>query len=106
MTLNSTSLIPVLAVLIMLFLLRRWIYGLSEINAADVPAFLRYIFIEDISDLLHPDADEMHRQNESHKEFKIIQWKRARSRRSSICSQSVCGNKSTYTHSNETIATT
>src|SRR5947209_5360735 len=78
----SNPMSPVLAVLVILavaaILARRWIYGMNEINASDVVPFLRIVCVEDMRDLFHPGADELHRQSHSLQEFRMIQWKRVR----------------------------
>lgn len=70
--------LPLLGIFLLVLLLRRLLYHLSEINASDVLVFLRPVSLDDLSDLLHPDADDLHRQRVPYKEFKQIQWKRAR----------------------------
>ena len=73
---------PVLAALVILavaaIMVRRWIYGMTEVNASDVIAFLRIVSLEDMRDLFHPGADELHRKSHTSREFKMIQWKRVR----------------------------
>lgn len=69
--------LPVFGIFLLLLLLRRLLYGVSEMNASDVLFFLRPVSLDEISELLHPDADELHRQTVPYKEFRKIQWKRA-----------------------------
>ena len=72
----------VLAVLIILavaaIMVHRWVYAMPEVNASDVVPFLRIVSMEDMRDLFHPGADELHRQSRTSREFRMIQWKRVR----------------------------
>ncbi|PYP88532.1 MAG: hypothetical protein DMG65_14890 [Candidatus Angelobacter sp. Gp1-AA117] len=78
----SNPISAVLAVLVILavaaIMAHRWVYGMIEVNASDVVPFLRIVSLEDMRDLFHPDADELHRQSHSSREFRMIQWKRVR----------------------------
>jgi hypothetical protein len=59
-------------------ILRRFIYGFSERTLRDVIAFIRYLVLEDLQNLLHPEVEDHIRTTVSHQQFKRTQWKRIR----------------------------
>lgn len=72
------AIIYLLSVAFALVMLRRFIYGFSERTLRDVVAFIRYLVLEDIQNLLHPEVEDHLRRTISQHQFKRTQWKRIR----------------------------
>lgn len=61
---------------LLLFILRRFIYGFSERTLRDVIPFLRRVILEDLQNLFHPEVEDHIRSTSSKRQFRRMQWKR------------------------------
>ena len=61
---------------LLLFILRRFIYGFSERTLRDVIPFLRRVILEDLQNLFHPEVEDHIRATSSKRQFRRMQWKR------------------------------